>query len=293
MSKQLQTHLFAFITVLIWGAGFPFTRAIGDQIGPFSLVFIRCCTGFVILLLLGRITGGIRKPFTKKHHLFFFLAGLSGFSLYLVFFNLGLVTLDSATASVISATCPIFTAIAASKIYHEKIKPIGWIMMLCAFIGVVVLLVWDNGFHIKIGALWVLLLSILFAFYNLLDRKLTSIGYTSMEKVTYATMWGAVQSLVFLPSAAHDMVHASLTANLAAIMLGVLATALAYFFWGRALSLTDKTSTVTNYIFLNPLIASVIGVLLLREVPTPATFAGGIIIVVSVVIFSLKGVPHE
>lgn len=292
MKKNLQVHLLAFLTVLIWASAFPFTRAIGGQIGAFSLVFIRCFFGFLALLLIGLFTG-IRKPFRAKDHGWFFLAGILGFSAYLVCFNLGLETLDSATASIISATCPIFTAIAAMKLYHEKINAAGWITMIGAFAGVVILLVWDNGLSIKIGTVWIIILSILFAGYNILGRKFTSLGYTSQEAVTYSTMWGAVQSLFFLPQTIHDMARASAQANIAAIALGILATGVAYSLWGKALSLTDKTSKVANYIFLNPLIATIVGFLLLHEVPTAATYVGGIIIIACVVIFTLKGTPQE
>lgn len=292
MSNTVKANLLAFLTVLIWGAGFPFTRAIGDEISPYSLVFIRCLVGFLVLAVIG-YKKRVRKAFTKKHHLYFFIQGLLGFSLYLVFFNLGNSLLDSATASVITATCPIFTAIGAMKIYREPINILGWTSIGGAFIGVLILLLWDNGLSLNWGAIWIFALSILFAIYNLLARHLTDIGYTSTEIVVYATMWAAVQSVFFAPGAIRDLGTASAPAIVSAVMLGIFATALAYYFWNTALSLTQQTSKIANYIFLNSPIATVIAFFLLGEIPTPATIIGSVVIIGFVVLFSLRGTKQE
>ena len=65
MSNRLKVNIFAFVTVLLWGSGFPFTRVIGDQISSFNLGLIRCVFAAGILLIIGAFTG-MRKPFSIK-----------------------------------------------------------------------------------------------------------------------------------------------------------------------------------------------------------------------------------
>ena len=89
------------------------------------------------------------------------------------------------------------------------------------------------------------------------------------------------------------MLHADTASNLSAVYLGVIAGAAAYYLWGKALVLAERTSEVTNYLFINPLIAAIIGFLMLREMPGMGTLIGGIIIIVSVVTFSKKGSPKQ
>lgn len=214
-----------------------------------------------------------------------------GFSVYFILFNLGLETLSSATGSIITAACPILTAIAVFKLYGEKINVIGWISILCAFGGVAVLLLWNGVLSINIGILWMFLCACVFAGYNVLNRKFSEMGYTAMEVVTYSAVFGAVQMLVFLPQTISDIAGADFASNLAALYLGVMPSAVAYYFWSKAIVLAERTSEVTNYLFVNPLVAAIIGFLLLREIPDPGTFIGGIIIIGSVVVFSLKGNP--
>ena len=80
---------------------------------------------------------------------------------------------------------------------------------------------------------------------------------------------------------------------MAALYLGVFPSALAYYLWSKSISLAERTSEVTNYLFINPLIATVIALILLHEVPDMGTFVGGIVIIISVIIFSTKGNPDS
>lgn len=290
--NKIKVNLYAFITVLLWGSSFPFTRLIGDGISSWSLGFIRCFLAAVILLAIGKV-GHMRKPFRREDLLWFFLSGLLGFSLYFVFFNMGLATLSSATGSIITAASPVLTAIAVSRLYNERINLMGWAAILCAFGGVAVLLLWNGILSINIGILWMFLCALVFAGYNVLNRKFSQMGYTAMEVVTYSAIFGAIQMLIFLPGAVMDMAGADTTANLAALYLGIMPSAAAYYFWSKAIVLAERTSEVTNYLFVNPLIAAIIGFLMLREIPDTGTFIGGAIIIISVIVFSTKGNPDQ
>ena len=290
--NKLKVNLYAFITILLWGSSFPFTRIIGDDISSYSLGFIRCALSAVILIIIGKACH-IRKPFHRKDLLWFFLSGILGFSVYFIFFNLGMSTLTSATGSIITAVSPILTAIAASKIYREKVSLTGWVMIICAFAGVLVLILWNGILSINKGVFWMFGVAVVFAAYNLLTRKFSDMGYTAIEIVTYSAIFGGIQMLPFLPQAIVDVATADITSNLAAIYLGVMPSAIAYYFWSKALVLTERTSEVTNYLFVNPLIAAIIGFIMLRETPDMGTYIGGLIIIFSVVVFNFKGSPQD
>ena len=292
MSNKLKTHFFGFITVLIWGSGFPFTRFIGDEIPPYALAFIRCFLAAVVLVIIGRRCK-MRKPFSRRDLGWFFLSGICGFSMYLICFNKGLETLNSATGSIITAIAPILVAVAAMKLYGERINITGWVSIFCAFAGVVVLLLWDGILSVNIGALWMIVTATLFAGYTLLTRKLSKAGYTDIEVTTYSAIFGAIQTLPFAPGAVRAMGEASMAANISAVYLGVAAGAVAYYTWSRGISIAERTSEATNYLFVNPLIAAIIGFMMLGEMPDMGTYIGGAMIIASVVVFSLKGSPDS
>jgi drug/metabolite transporter (DMT)-like permease len=55
------------------------------------------------------------------------------------------------------------------------------------------------------------------------------------------------------------------------------------------MSLAKKTSDVSNFQFLTPLLSTVMGFAMLGEIPTAMTMVGGLIIIASIVVFGLKG----
>lgn len=288
MTNKVKLNLYSFTAVFFWAAAFPLTKILSPQFSPYCLGLIRCTVASAALLLVGKHLH-IRKPANRKDALLLAAAGIAGFSLYLIFFNTGIVTITSATSSIIMASTPIMTAVVCSRLYREKISRIGWLAIFCAFAGVITLLFWNGVFSINVGVVWTLAAAIVFCTYNILNRRLAAAGYTSVEIVTYAMISGAIALLFCLPEAARQVLQAGPPAVLLSIALGLFPSATSYLLWAKALTLADKTNEVTNYMFVTPLLSTIMGFLLLHEVPEIETFIGGAVIIASVVIFSLKG----
>lgn len=144
MQAKHKVFLLSFCTVLLWASAFPLTKVVQEQFTSNPLGFLRCSIAAIFLIIIGKCSH-IRIP-AKKDIPYFILAGAMGFTGYMIFFNTGIQTLTSATSSIIVALTPILTAIGCAKVYHEKIKTIGWISIATAFIGVLVLLLWDGVF---------------------------------------------------------------------------------------------------------------------------------------------------
>ena len=287
MKDKAKSAVLAFTTVFLWSSAFPLTKIATEYIDPNQLGFLRCTIASVMLLIIGKIYN-IRLP-KLKHIPLFLLSGGLGFSMYMITFNTGMLSLSSAMGSLIIATTPVLTAIGATFIYKEKIKPIGWIAIGGAFGGVSVLLLWGSDITYSNGIWWTCCAAFVFCCYNLLNRKLLSMGYNAVECVTWSMTCGAIILLPFLPDAVTQASNASLAALVVIIYLGSMPSAMAYLLWSKAFSLVEKTSDVTNYQFLTPLISTALGLIILNEIPGSSTIVGGIIIIISVIIFGLKG----
>ena len=55
------------------------------------------------------------------------------------------------------------------------------------------------------------------------------------------------------------------------------------------MSYAERTSEVTNFMFVTPLLSTIMGFIILSEIPNAGTFIGGAIIIISIVVFNLKG----
>ena len=287
MTNKQKVWGLGLLTVFLWASAFPLTKIVQEHFSSNSLGFLRCATAAILLLIIGKYSH-IHKP-KKEDMPWFFLSGALGFSIYMITFNTGIQTLTSATSSIVIAITPILTAIGAAKLYNEKIKPLGWLSIAMAFAGVLILLLWEGIFSINIGLIWTICASLVFCGYNILSRMLSQKGYSSLEIVTYSMLCGAILLGFWSFQGMRELSTAGTKHILSLIYLGALPSACAYFFWGKAMSLAERTSEVTNFMFVTPLLSTIMGFILLKEVPNMGTFIGGAIIIFSIIVFNLKG----
>ncbi len=287
MSNKVKINLLGLATIFCWSVSFPLSKVAMQHFSPYSLGFLRVCIASATLLIIGRVTGS-RLP-KKEDIIWLFLAGFCGFGGYLFVFNKGILTLTSASSSIIIALTPVMTAVVAHHLYKERINYLGWIMLGTAFSGVLVMMLWDGVLSINYGMFWTLGAAVLFCMYNHLNRMLVRRGYKAIEIVTYGMISASVILLPFSIKGIQEVMYASYKMIFILIALGIICSAIAYFLWSCALSMTKNTSEVTNYSFLTPLFATLLGSAILGETPNMGTVLGGAIIITSIVIFSLKG----
>lgn len=214
----------------------------------------------------------------------FFALGASGFSIYVVTFNIGTQSVSVATSSIIIATTPIFTALIARVIFNEKINKLGWIGILVEFMGVIVICLWEGIFSLNIGVLCILASAISFSIYNILQRKLVN-KYTPMQTTAYSIFTGTIILSLLLPKVLPELKSSAWQANVSVIIMGVACSGIAYLLWSKALSLADKTSEVSNFLFISPLLTTIFGFIALSEIPSMGTWIGGAIIFLGTILF--------
>lgn len=285
-------HIFASSTILLWSTAFPVTKIVGSAIPPTELGAIRCAAAAVFLCIAGAVNH-VRLPKSIGDCCLLALAGALGFGFYMIFFNTGMQTLTSATSSLVIATTPVMTALAASCLYKEHLSRIGYLTIASAFTGVMILLLWKGVLSINTGVIWMFGAAVLFCGYNLLNRKLQAIGYSSIEIMTYAMISAALILTIAAPHAFGGLKKAGPQNALLAIYLGIAVSAIGYFLWAKAFEYAGHTSDVTNYMFLTPLVTTLLGFIMLKEIPDPGTVIGGAIIIASVIVFNKYGKKTE
>lgn len=274
--------IYGWITILIWAMAYIFTKAGLHYYSPIGLSVFRYLAASAFLL--GVILVKKIAPPDKKDLLWFFLSGATGFTIYVVAFNLGAGSVSVATASIIIATTPVITALAARTVFGERIKPLEWCGIVVEFIGVIVICSWQGIFTLRVGVLWILLAALSFSVYNIVLRKLNH-KYTPIQITAYSIFAGTILLLFFLPGTLSELRHSVWQANISVIVLGVICSGIGYLLWSKALALAERTSEVTNYLFLSPFLTTVLGVVLLYEIPGISTWIGGAIIMAGMVLF--------
>lgn len=288
--KQNQARAYAFGTVLLWASAFVFTKIALTYFTASAVGVLRYLVASIILLVIAfykQIGLPERRDVPK-----FLLSGALGFTFYMITFNEASRSLTSATGSVIIASAPVLTALFANVVLKEKIKPMGWIAIAVEFVGIVILTLWDGVFSVNTGIFWMLGAALCISGYNLFQRYYMK-KYTALQSTAYNIFAGTLFLLVYLPNAVGQLIMAPIQQWLVVAFMGIFPSALAYLWWSKALSIAEKTSDVTNFMFVTPLITTLMGFFMIGEMPTAATFIGGVIMIVGLLMFQKMNSLNE
>ncbi|MGE4583442.1 MAG: DMT family transporter [Sphaerochaeta sp.] len=294
--KQQESHdahavlYLSALTVILWSTAFVFTRIAIRSISPFPLGLLRYGAAALVLVGIG-FAKHIGLPSRRDIPLFLLLGAL-GFFFYQLFFNIAMTTISAATASVVVATVPVLTAFFASLLFHERLGKVGWIAVIIEFGGILVLTLWHREVSLGWGLFWMLAAAICFAVYNLIQRFSKS-RYSSLQATIYSITASALMFLIFLPQAVTEVQGAPLSAVLAVVFMGVFPSAIGFLLWNKALSLARQIGDVTNFMFVTPLLSTLLGVLLIQELPDSPTILGGVLILFGFALFNNRSKLHR
>jgi len=183
---------------------------------------------------------------------------------------------------------PIITALLARLIYREKLTAVQWGAIVLSFGGVVVLTVLEGGLSANIGLLYIIGAAVLLSVYNLLQRRMTK-SASPLQTVAFSIFFGTLMLCVFAPAAVTEASGAPPIQIVYVLFLGIFPGAVAYCAWTKALSLAGNTSSVSNYLFVEPFLTALFGYLIARERIGGSTIAGGIIILAGLFLYYFGG----
>jgi drug/metabolite transporter (DMT)-like permease len=285
---RLPPLLMLVLLSFIWGNSFLFTKVVVEEVPPFTLVEGRFLLSTAILLLLMR---ALRLSFSLTRGLWVAVAfmGLVNNAIPFVLITWSQEHIDSSLAAILQSTVPLFTVVIAPLWIKERLTLDRVVGMLIGFAGVFVLIGTDLGAVGKsstLGQLAVVVASVGYATGTVFARRYLR----DRSPVIFAAGQMVVASTLLLPLAlAVDRpfdLHVSTKAALAWVALGVVSSGLAYvvFFW---LVQRLEALQVSLVAYLIPMVAVVMGWLVLGERLGANSFAGLALIVLG--IFVVQG----
>ncbi len=298
--REPRTWLAIVGMLLLWASAFAGIRAgmrltsagaVGaDGYGPGELALLRFGTASLALALYALATR-MRLPERSELPLIG-LTGFLGISVYHTALNFGEVTVQAGAASLLISAAPVFTALLSVAFLQERLTRIGWAGSLLAFAGVALIaLSGGKGLHFTPGALLILLSATVAAVYSILSKKILR-RHGALEFTCYTIWAGTLPLLVFLPGLARQFPAAAPPATLAVVYLGLFPAALAYLLWNYALA-RMPLSLLASFLYLSPVLASLIAWVWLGELPVLLTIIGGGIAILGVILVQTKGYARE
>ena len=280
-----------FALGLIWGSSFLWIKIAVQEVDPFTLVSWRLLFG-----TLGMVAVIIwkRPSFPPQRSIWLALAvlGIINTALPFVLISWGEKSIDSAVASVLNSTVPLFTLVIAHLFLHdEPITARKAVGLLIGFAGVLVLMARD----LEIGSLRAGVL-------GQAAVLLAAVSYASASVFARRTM-REVSPLVpaVVPMACADAVVWSMATQVgepgrlpalpitwvALLWLGLLGSCVAYLLFYHLLHSVGATRAVmVTYVF--PVVGVALGVLFLNELTDWHLLAGAALVIASIAVVNWK-----
>ncbi|WP_045522065.1 DMT family transporter [Neobacillus niacini] len=292
--SKLTASLYALMSISFWGVSFVSTKAVLGKLDPYSLLVIRFGIGAIFLLLLLLMQRNrLIVSITYFPHLM--VLGILGVFIHQVLQATALLTIDASSAGWLISFSPIFTVILSILFLHEKMSIPKAVGMVLAITGVVIVTTTRSGqsfqFAMNIGFLLMILSTLNWAVYSVLLKSL-KIPYPPLVVTFYMCVLGLILTTPFIIRNSGweslSLLNHSEWAHL--LFLGVFVSGIAYWYWGKALEVLEA-SKVSMFLYLEPIATLVAAVLLLQEKVSLISVAGGIIIIIGVIIVNGQLVP--
>lgn len=289
-NKKTIGHLAALLTIIIWGTTFISTKILLVDFQPVEILFFRFVMGFFVLLA---IYPKRLKTVNRKEELTFALAGLCGICLYYLLENIALTFTLASNVGVIISVTPFFTAILAHLFMksEEKLRVQFFTGFIVAMVGIV--LISFNGQELELnpmGDLLAIVAALVWAFYSILTRKISSFGYPVILTTRRTFFYGIlfmIPTLFFFDFQPGLSRFTNLTYLFNILYLGLGASALCFVTWNFSVKELGAVKT-SVYIYMVPVITVVTSVLILHEQLTVLAGMGTILTLIGLFLSEYK-----
>lgn len=282
--RRFAAKIYAFLAVFFWASAFVSTKMILQtrSLSAMDLGTLRYLIAGGLLLPLAYFCK-VRLPEARDLGKFALAGGL-GYTVYMFFFNTASALITPSTASAINAICPGLTAIFGYFMFREKISLRGILSLGISFVGIMVLSLWEGEISLNVGVLYMIGAAFCLSAYNITQRYFVQ-KYEAMEVMTYSLLSGTILLLVFHSSSIRLLATLNAETWGHLVYLAVFPSIISYYCWAKAMDCCSKTTEVTNFMFVTPVIASCLSVFLIGEFPNMTTYVGGGLILTGMILF--------
>ena len=271
----------------LWGCGFFFGKIALAEMGFAHMVLYRFLFAMVVLLPL-LVTH--RPGLNRREWGLLLVASFLGVPVQFLiqFYGLSITTVSHAALMV--GTMPVILAVGAAVFAHERMDRVGWAALAGSTSGAALIAL---GGHAKGGATLtgdaLVVVSLMIALFWILLNKQLMERHSHVVVTAYGLALGTAMLMIWVPVRyGFPPVHGvSVKAWLALAASGVLCTATTTLLWNWGMTQVPA-SQAGVLLNMEPLIGSLLGVLVLGERLGPSAWIGGGLILASAITLTTR-----
>jgi drug/metabolite transporter (DMT)-like permease len=272
--------LVALVTVAVWGVNFPFLKIALAELSPFAFTFWR----YLLMLALAWAVlawqhrrSGMAVTVNPTDYPRLALAGILGFSLYMVLSIVGVSETTAFSNALMIALAPLFSALLLVAWRMEQIRGIQVLGMLVSLVGVAIFLADKARYGVGIqtlGDVLSLLAAVFYAAYTVSLKPLLS-RYPATVVTAYTLSIGAIPVLWLSAPAllVQDWGRVDLAGWSVLLWASIFPVYAAWTAWSWATARAGVART-NVFLYLVPVVSGVVALLLLGEPFGPLKVAG-------------------
>ena len=296
MNVKLKAHTALLFSGLIFGINYWIAKGLmPDPLLPRQIIFIRI---FFAAILFWLVSNSIKKEKVQPRHLLLIaFSSTLGVAVNQIFFFEGLNLTTPVDAAILHSTSPIMVLIFAALILSERIRPVNVLGVLIGAAGAVLLIVSGKDMQVfrgnMLGNIFIVINISAYAMYLVLIKPMMQ-QYHPFTVMKWVFIFGFIAIAPFTTHTLFDLSREVLTTktalSLTYIVLGT--TMLAYLLTIYGLKHL-KASIAGYYIYLQPLMAGMIGAIWFAEIVTLQKLLAAVLIFSGVYFVNLKPVQKR
>jgi len=279
MNKTIIGLLCGLGAASIWGGMYVVSKVVLEIIPPFTLVTLRLLLGVLTLVIVLLIKGF--PAISQKQILQVLGVGFVGYGISLSLQFIGTKLSTAANGSLVTSATPAFVLLFAWLLLGEKITSRRLLALFLATLGVIAVIDPRSAQlnpDLFLGNLALIGAAISWALYSVLVRKVTQ--FTDVLLFSMLAFLGGLP--VSIPASVWELStfgvgEITLGVVGGVLFIGIISTALAMVLWNTAFAYVDASIASLTF-FAQPVVGTLLGILILGEEVTPLFLLGGILI---------------
>ena len=296
MNNTIKAHIALLFANLIYGLNYVIAKGImPDYLAPRAIIFLRVFGAIILFWLFHKIF--VKEKVEKKDLFKLALCAVFGIAINQILFFEGLNLTSSINSSIIMTINPVLVLVFSYFLIKEKITLIKITGIIFGCTGAILLILNEGTISLNSdtfsGNLLVLVSTTSFAVYLVLIKPLM-MKYQLLTVMKWLFFFGFIYIIPFCSKEIINTDWQNIPSNIwLSVLYVVLATTvIAYLLYNFSLKTVSPTIAST-YMYLQPIMASVVVILLGKDMLTLEKVIFAVLIFIGVYLVSIKQIKNK